>query len=263
MKLSRSGPARASAVALPREHGAWVMLICSLALGLVTGGTDYLALSAVVLVLAVFIAQETQRRTGWRSFATLAVVAIAGLAAASLALLRPSPLLWSALLAGALLALFYGGLAHRRRGSVAVQVLGVLGFALAVPLGAAAGSAPPFGTTWWLYANSALFYLGAVTNVRQTMAAAAAAQNRAPASPWRLPIVRWNHAVAAVVVAVAAGQLRLPGEQPLIAVGMLAGLARCTAGWAWLRHPPSLRRVGLWETAWTLWFTVWAALAAR
>lgn len=244
-------------MAVPREHGAWVMLLCSLGLGLWAGRplAAWAALSVGALVVGGFVLQESWRRRqpGRPSPGVVALAATTGAAALALLVRRPSLAMAWPLLLGAVLWLAQSG---RGRGTLAVQLLGVLGFALPAALGVAASSAadPGRGAALWL--ADALFYAGAVTNVRMVLTAP---RRRRDGESWlRQPTVRHNVALGGAMCVLG---LALASASPALAPPWLAAAWRVAVGLRWLSHPPALRRVGLWETAWTLWFTLWLAAA--
>ena len=252
--MDRTQPAPRWRLAVPREHGAWVMLLCSLACGLHAGRpvSGWSGAAAAGLVVGSFVLQESWRKrtTGRPTPALVGDAAAVLVAGASLLWSRPSLGLAWPVLAGAVL---WQAQAGRARGSVAVQMMGVLGFALAAPLAGAAGRlSAADGLRLW--ATIALYYAGAVTNVRMLLTTP---RRRRDDGRWLgQPAVRHNLAMGLIMLVVA---LTTAGARPAMALAWLAALCRIGAGLYWLRHPPALKRVGLWETGWTLWFSAWLA----
>ncbi len=75
--MSKEQP-RAEPLAVPREHGAWVMLAAGYLVGLVAGGRPGLAaLLWAALVVIAFLARESLRRSAARPAARRKAAALA------------------------------------------------------------------------------------------------------------------------------------------------------------------------------------------
>jgi hypothetical protein len=242
-------------IPIPKEHGAYVVLIASWLLGLLHAPShDPLAIGlSLILILSTFLMQEPLRplfrarspasraiaglRTGWLGL----LLTIAIVSAAWLLLLCPATA-WI-VAAGVLVAIAFLLLIRRRVGLVSLSTAGFFALALAAPLarlasGPGASAAELVGL--WLFA--ALFFAGSSACVRLRM-------NRQGGVS--LPIAAHLLFIAAAAVLVGLGLLP--------AIALLAGLP-ALARLLWVvgdlprYRRTSLKRIGLIETAVALLF---------
>ena len=255
---------------LPREHGAWGMLVVSALAGLITAGQPGEGSAWLVLaLLAGFSSRESmvqtlrawkrQRPAGISGRLALIKLSIMGLAGGVLLFrLGLWGLLWTALAAAILGALHLRDALAGNERSVSGQLVAILAITLAAPAAdyVAHGSWRPQALAVWLlcvlYFASAVFYLkvrvGTVNRKRGR----------------DLPRVRRQcaayHAFLALLVLVLA--VRTPLGPPLV-LAYLAIVLRA----AWFLVRPSqvlrLKRIGYLEVAYSLIFLAFLILAMR
>lgn len=262
---------------IPREHGAWVMLYVPLAIGL-AGVTPFQAAPAALLTLAVtsaFLAQNAaglllkpkpKAGTGtWLAiflaalgFATLALLGIYGLGA----------LLWLAPAIAALFgihaALLKGPAVFRLDRFQWGQLLAVGGLTLTAPAAwvVARGGYEP--ATWLVWAACVLFFGSGVFNVNMHFAAAKTKGDFDAKARWAAgrEVVTY-HLLLVAILAWALPQLPIDAAA-LAALGFAPIVARAVRSYVTLaKKPPSLKRVGLVETGFALWFALCLIVALR
>ncbi len=266
---------RHHALATPREHGAWGMLLVPLAtgaaVGLLHGGKLLPVLWLTVAVLALFwlrtplesylgtslIRARSDQERRW----LLRPILLAGIAAslaAGLLLLSapPLPLLGMAGAGGVILALQSRLNKRGRTTRMAAQMVGALALCLTAPA-ALCASTERTGTLalmlWllnWLFAMNQIHYVQ--TRIRSLKLASATE---------RIQQARWFLAdEAALLVALFAA--RLAGLLPVWT--LIAFLPALLRGVSWIfahAEAPSVRRLGLQELSYAIGFGVLLVLA--
>ena len=231
-------------LALPREHGAWVMLGGSLAVGLAAARPPVdLALLAAAVVLAGFVTQENLRR---RRAAAWPLAAVCALAAVTLVWLAGSATPAVGLAAAGALMTWQRTAGRRHRMTVGGQVLSTAGLALPAVI----ASRDPW-LAFLAWAACWLFYLGPVFNVRMLLGRPE--QRRALARANLLATTL----IALGVLLLGLWPTAWPWAEPMAFLPLPLRLI-----WSWQRrnHRPALKAVGLVETAATVWFVAWTAL---
>jgi hypothetical protein len=250
---------------LPREHGAWFMLLVPLVVGLASPHAPSVlpATLLVVAALTLFLAQDAARRSwrgqelpGLRAWLVLCAVT-GGAAGLTFLALRPSVALVAIGIAGGLafaveLRLERGG-SQRQRG--ASDLLAAAALALAAPAAVLAGHAAAVGPAAELWALCVLFFASGVAHVRLLLACARL--RRAPAMELRRAAWPSLALHLTLVAAAAFALLWRPGARTaLTALAFAPVVARGLWTAARARgHAPDLKRVGLLESAYALAFT--------
>jgi|SRR5579884_1595026 len=262
---------------IPHEHGAWVILYAPLLIALATAATLSIA-PALFLLLAVtgiFMMREAagllMRRRGkvgtplWLAvytalFAAGAVpllvygfgpaLAPIGLAAFVLFVLHSLLLLWPA--------------RKRLDRSQWGEILGVASLALTAPAGYVIAHGRLDTTAWLLWAVCTLFFSSAVFFVKMVLAAAKIKQEFDIHT--RLKVGR-NHLLyhALLLVAVIMTAISLGAHTGiLLVVAFTPILVRALYGWTRLSNRlPPLKRAGVLETVYSLWFAGFLLAALR
>ncbi len=270
-------PVRELLPLIPREHGAWAMLL------LPFGSATILArawtptlLAALAAVLAVFVLRESlvvllRQRYVWRHPRPEAAAArrsfeIAGptLALAGLWLLLRVPWNWLLPLGVAALLLTgvyaYGALENRRR-SAALHVGGAIGLSSSALLAYLAAGQEPDKVILLLWTVHVVHNAGSVLVVHARLEALIASKT----AGWRHARRRRGVALAWQLVQAALAAALGAAGRPLLAAALLLPLAFHAVDLFRLRHPNSLRtplkRVGLRELALSSAFSM-LALAA-
>ena len=255
---------------VPREHGAWVMLVAPLAAGLVAAGpVEPLAATALVAAaIAAFLAQNAAAlllrprapaNAGPWLANYLAVLVPAGV----VLLIGPGgPALVALALPGAALLAWHlraqAGPAKDRldrtgRGQLATAAV----LALSGPAAWAVGRGSLGVEAFALWA---IFLAGFASGVYHVNMRLEAVKTRAAfdaATRWRLgrEVVVYHVAIGLAAIAAAAllpaGWMLLAAAAPYVVRGLLA---------AWRLAPgvPSFKRIGLVETAFAAWLAAWA-----
>jgi hypothetical protein len=243
--------------ALPKEHGAWVMLALPLLLGLSLGGGRSAAWGVPVAAILAFLAhyalvpliqrarggkpgpaEWTRARRTWGA-AYLAGAALSFAFSVVLCAQRP-PLLVLAAVSGTCAAVYFVAAAFGSGREIWSELVGMVGMALAAPLTTAA--AESLDRRGWTAAAIALAYcLSSVAFVR---AYGAMREDRGGS------IARCAAAHAAILAGLVLLVL-VGGVTPWPLVVLLLPFARSV--WGFLRPPANLRALGLRE--------MWVAIA--
>jgi len=263
----------AFSVSVPRQHGAWSILLASYFVGAVALGGD--AAPALVLLVAVvggFMARHAIVSAARMSDNELRKRAVGGwaalygvLGALSAAVLLTVYQRWLLVPLGALAlvpALVALILERRRQDrTLAGELVGAVGLSLIAPLASCAATGTLEGRTWALWFLTAGFFAGSVFHVRYLVRCKAArAGTLAVRRHAALPSV-WFHftAVVAAFVLVALGLL--PRLAPSALVYALARV--CAAVGSRRKAPVVVRRVGFAELGHTFAFVVLLVAAYR
>jgi hypothetical protein len=251
---------------MPHEHGAWLMLYQPMLLAFAVSrpagwaqvGLLFLAVTGAYL--ARHPADLLLRGKGdGGSLIWMGVYGFVAFAAAAPLLLvwHATALLIVASLAGVLfgvhVVLLRWPSARRLDRSVFGELVGTSGLALSAPAAVAVANGTLNSTAWLLWAACALFFGSGVFHVKMLLAGAK--HKGAMDTAARRRIGRANVLYHAVVAVVALVLLRVGGVLPALAylpiiVRALSGAARLS------RHLPPLKRVGLMESAYAMWFCV-------
>ncbi len=243
---------RMKTVPIPKEHGAYVVLVASWLLGLLQApGREALPVTlSLLLPLGAFLAQEPLRLLlrGGRASASRHVVAWLALFAGTAIvaggwLLSLRPRLWLVMVAGCAVAALFAWLLRRRAAMLTLSSAGFLGLSLGAPLARiAAAPATSVSDLVVLWGVAVLFFASSSSCVRIRLKR----EERGTR-----PIVL--HAALLALLLVLAEARMVP---PVAAVAVLPAIARL----AWiLRDLPgyrrsSLKRIGIVETAVTALF---------
>ena len=260
---------------IPREHGAWVMLLAPLVLGLAAAGNAPLLPSVLLasVSLSAFIAWEPafrvlrgRPRPGDRAW-TAALLSV--LAAASWALLYWGPGAGLLPLAAAGLAAGVAVGALRRLGrkrldrTVLGEVLAVSGLTLTAPAAWVVATGELDSTAWWLWAASTAFFASGVMHVKTLMRCALHKSAWTREIHRRLcgPALLYHMLLGAAVVWAATEQPKAgfwiaAAYLPVVARGLYGGVRPA-------RRMPRLVRIGALESVYAVWFLISATIAAR
>lgn len=250
---------------VPHEHGAWVILYCSLLLGFgaAAGAAPLRWLLICLAVTGAFLAQEAAgllvRRRGKPGTGFWLGVYLA------LCLTGAVPLLavyhvTSLLLIGVLAALLFGihsllRLHKRLDRSQWGEILGVSALTLTAPAAYAAATGTLHSVAWLVWVACLLYFSSGIFTVKMYLNAVRAKHDWSNAR--RSDIGRdalQYHLLLTVLLLVAA--FRLSGnERCWLLAAYLPALVRAFRGWAHLTPVlPSLKRVGMQEALLALWF---------
>ena len=263
----------ALALAVPRQHGAWSVLLISLALGTAAvGAFNAPALVLLAAALGGFVGRHAAgravrmpavdgRRMRLLAFGIAAAAAAVGLAA----LLVLARGLWLLIPLGSV-AVALAGIAlvleaKKKDRSAGGELLGIVGLSLTLPAIAYASTGRLEARAMGLWTLAVLFFMGSVFHVRYLLRRRDANRgelgDRLRAGGMSLAC----HAGAlAAAIGMAAGGLVPPAAAPALApVLVKSGLS------VFRRAPVSLtvRRVGYGELAHALVFAAWITLAYR
>ncbi|MFN3429806.1 MAG: YwiC-like family protein [Candidatus Sericytochromatia bacterium] len=261
---------------LPREHGAWVMLITPLAIGL-AGISPFSPGAAALLVLAVaaaFLAQNAasvliKPRAPQSTLAWL-LVFTAVLAAAGLGLLAMGAwsLLWLALPAAALfllhVRLLKGPAAQRLDRTAWGELLACGALTLTGPAAAVVARGTLDATALALWLACLVAFASGVFHVNMRLDAVKVRQAFDGPTRWRLGkgLVAFHLAMsAALALAIAL----VPGPAAWMALAAYAPFVG-RAGWSFVKLEqgvPSFKAIGIRETVLTTWFGLWAIALLR
>jgi len=260
---------------VPREHGAWVMLLAPIALGFGAAGdrtwTDWLLLPAAASCL--FCAREAgglvlrRRATAATAFWLGAYLLFA------LALLAPlirrgdGVLICIGTLAAGLLAI-YSALrvlpSHKwfdrsRSG----ELLGVLSLTLTGAGAAGLALDKLTNLAWLVWAASAVYFAGGVLHVRMWLGAT---HYRKDFNRRSALAVAWPSLTLHLAMMVAAGSLLLMHwrASPWLLVAIAPAVVRAVGGYLKLSATlPPMKRVGVTETCLAIWYFAWMIGALR
>lgn len=267
-------PRRFPAPPLPHEHGAWVMLYVPMAVAFAVA--HFIApVPAFLLFLALtgaFLARHPadlllrgRAQPGallWTGV-YLAVAALGGLPL--LLVYQRGALLVVLCIAGALfgahVALLTWPSRKRLDRSVAGEVLAVAGLTLSAPAAYVVATGQLDGMAWCLWAACALFFGGGVFHVKMLLGAAK--HRGAMDLGARLSLGRFNLAYHAAMAGVAVALSGRAGAgAAMVCLAYAPAVARAVWGTLRLsRRLPPLKRVGVLETLYALWFAVLFASA--
>lgn len=256
---------------VPHEHGAWMMLYVPLVIGLVAFRPA--PLPALLLLLAVSGAFGAQNAVGlllrrsvvrgtafWLGIYSALLATTGGLL---LFIHDLFELVWIGLPAALLFAwqLWLRRTANRRLNSSAVSEVAAIGvFALTAPAAFITARGESGQIAWVVWGACVLYFTSSVFYVRMLVAAARHKEALAAAERWRLGRgLGGYHLLLAGILATLL--FRYEGAWPAI-VGYAPVLIRALVGWRQLSNElPSLKRVGVKEILYALWFAAWLVVA--
>jgi hypothetical protein len=261
---------------LPREHGAWVMLLTPLVVGLASSPSaalpaGLLAIAAVCAFLAQNAAGVLLKPRAPRNTAAWLGLFAGAMAASGLALVAGFDrwaLLWLALpalgLFGLHLRLLKGPAAARLDRTVWGGLLAAGALTLTGPaaLVVARGTLDAPAAGLWL-ASVAAFASG-IVHVNMRLEAVKVREAFTAATRWRLGrgLVLFH---AGLAIALVAAAVCVPGPAGWMALVAFAPLI-ARAAWAFARLEkgvPSFKAIGIRETVLTTWFALWAIALLR
>jgi len=253
---------------LPKEHGAWAMVLVSLAVGMLvarrpSGGLVLLGIS----VMALFIARESLV-TAWRARQRsrrvpdaerlariyLAVAFVSGLA------LVVQERLWGliplGLGAGILLLVNLRQAEALEDRTITGEVLAILGMTLAAPAAYYVARGRWETTALWLWALCALYFASSVFYVKWRVLAVGQRRHEQRRALWRKCFSYHSFLLVALVVLGVTGKINL-----FVVCAFLPAVGR--AMWTLLRPSPwlNLTRIGLLEIIYSLLFLFLVTLA--
>ncbi len=260
-------------IIFPSEHGSWSLtltpFLIGAGVGVVAGAGAYAAAAttlAFVAVMTLFLARQPislwvrvmrgkGRRTdlGAAQFWSLLLGGLAGLAGGGLLTLGRWPVLWLALPAVGVLALTLALTAALGPRTLAVELIGVIGLALAAPAAYVSVTGHLDTTAWLAWGLCALHSVISVLYVRLRID-----ERHGRASARETWAVIAAHALSLLAVIAAAGMRWLP---PLVALPM--GLLLVRALYVAHRRPQigDVRRFGFAEMGVALSFALLVVLA--
>jgi len=265
LRAERSGDRSLASLVIPRQHGAWSVLLLSFALGV--GGLGRFGTQALLLLVAValgFVARHAVgaylklSRNGRRNGQVLVSAGVcafaAGLSGGAVLVCYDRPLMLP--LGGVLLA--FGGVStllewKRRDRSVWGELANMLGLSLVTPLAAYATTGTLTSATFGLWVVSALFFCSSVFHVRYLVRGRIGKAGLG----FRLRVGAWS-VLFHLGAAAATLALGLAGAVPVwtwVAMAPNAGKAI----WAVAHYHPApapIRRIGLVELAHALVFVL-------
>lgn len=263
---------------IPHEHGAWMMLYAPLLTGLVVYPVAWLP--AALLVMAAtgaFFAQNAAglllRRRGTKGVVAW-LTAYSGLGGASVAVLTLAYGLWSLVPLGAPGVGLFAWQAYRRRATrrqidrstgnelatVAVLALGASAARVAATGGVDAGAILP----WSVFA---LYFIGSVFYVKMRVDAARLRGTDPWVRRWRVGRVCTAYHLGVVGLVAAASARGWPSVEAAAwaALAYAPAVLRALGAWVSLGGggAPPLRRIGVCEVAYAMWFSVWIGVAVH
>ncbi len=257
---------------IPREHGVWMMVYTPLLIP-VAGIDPAALLPLILLILAVtgaFLGQNAAglliRRRADRGTAFWLGVYTSVLLAGSVPLLwiyRLTDLLWVGVLAAGLFGRqvcvvwpSHRRVDHSRWG----EIVAVGTLVLTAPAACVVSRGTVDGLAWSLWAGCLLYFGSSVFYVKMRVSAARVRENVTPHVRWHLgrDLLVYHLALIGILVGVF---VTIGGQTAvLIVVAYLPVLFRAFWGWARLSSRiPSLKRIGLSEVGYTLWFAGFSA----
>ncbi len=227
---------------MPREHGAWGMLLVPFATAVATSGVlDGKVALLLVSTLTFYIA-----RTSWlkRQFKWMALLLAASLAAAV-----PLFFVWELWWLAGFSAVTAALAARPNPRSLAMQLAATAGLTLTAPAAWYAATGRLDATAFWLWLFNALYFAGGLLYVRMHIE-----------PPQRRALVlAYFGAVAVFVLALAAGGV----VSWLVALAFAPAVARAAVGTARLAPRVRIKRLGWTEMAHSVAFGALLALALR
>jgi hypothetical protein len=253
---------------IPHEHGAWVILYAPLLIALAATPPFALAPS-LLLILAVtglFLAREAAglrlRRRGQEGTAFWLGVYLALALAGALPLvlvyhrlaLLPIGLLVVGLFALHALLLLWPARKRLDRSQWG-EILGVGALALTAPAACVVAGGALDGRAWMLWAACVLYFSSSIFFVKMLLAAVKVRGDFGWPERWRIGRDNLTYHVLLVGGTVILAARFGAGSGLLVAIAYLPVLFRAFRGWATLSNKlPPLKRVGLAETFYSLWF---------
>lgn len=272
-----SHPARPShrAIPLPVEHGAWIILYAPLLIAafLVTPLRPTPSLLLLLAVSAAFLARHElglvargRLPAEHQRWLALYLLLFTASALALLLVYRPSALLIIGVLAGALMMvhtlLLVAPGKRRLDRSVWGELLATAALCLSAPALFAASTGRIPARAWLLWAACALFFSSGIFNVKMLLASVKTRND--PERRWSAGRDSLVYHLALVVLVSAAAAWLPAREGALIALAYAPAVIR--AAYWWARMPdklPRLKRVGLLETGYSIWFAGMLILALK
>jgi hypothetical protein len=262
---------------MPHEHGAWVILYAPLvvALAAVWPFAPWPAFLLLLAVTGAFLVRNVAglliRRRGERRLERWLALYLALLTAGALPLFliyRRFALLPVGMLAALLFALhaWLSVWPARRRldRSQWGEILAVGALALTAPAAYVAARGALDGTAWCLWAACTLYFSSSIFFVKMLLAAVKVRGAFSPRERWNVgrENLVYHLLLAGIVMLLAA---RIGGWSGLLAfLAYLPVIVRALVGWAALSNAlPPLKRVGLAETFYSLWFSAFFLAALR
>ena len=263
------------AAPMPREHGAWVILYGPMLVGLAAVGTLRFA-PAVLVVLAVtgaYLARHAaalllRRRgnAGTRFWLGAYALTLAVGAVPLIGLYRRYDLL----VIGGMVGVIFGAHAvlmtwrGRLDRSLWGELLAVSALTLTAPAAVVAENGSLDGLAWRLWAICILYFSSSIFYVKMLLSAGKARSGLDSGVRWRLsrPCVLYHLLLAGIVGWISwrlggvAGGLAVAGYLPVV-VRALRGAAALST------KLPSLKRVGVGETLYAIWFAACLIAALR
>ncbi len=253
---------------IPHEHGAWVILYAPLAMTLAVARPFRLAPSLLLLlaVTGLFLSREAaglllrRRGKGGTAFWLAVYLALALMGALPLlliyqrmALLRVGALVLALFALHSLLLLWP---ARRRLDrSQWGEILATGALALTAPAAYSVATGRLDGFAWCLWAACTLYFSSSIFFVKMLLAAGKVRGAFGRRERWQAGRDNLNYHVLLVLIVVAVTALRGGPGAFLALAAYLPALFRALRGWATLSNKlPPLKRVGMGETLYALWF---------
>lgn len=253
---------------IPHEHGAWVILYAPLLIALAATPPFALAPS-LLLILAVtglFLAREAAglllRRRGQEGTALWLGVYLALALAGALPLvlvyrrlaLLPIGLLVIGLFTLHALLLLWPARKRLDRSQWG-EILGVGALALTAPAACVVAGGALDSRAWMLWAACVLYFSSSIFFVKMLLAAVKVRGDFGWPERWRIGRDNLLYHVLLLIGTVILAARFGGGSGLLVAIAYLPTLFRAFRGWATLSNKlPPLKRVGLAETCYSLWF---------
>jgi hypothetical protein len=268
---------RIGAPPIPREHGAWVILFAPLwiALGMAQRAKPVEGTLLILAVTGGFLARNAlglllrrRDRAGTGFWLAIYLLLMAGAGLSLLLVYQEWALLTIGLLAGALWGIhsLLLLLPARKRldRSQWGEILGVSALVLTGPAGVAVMRGAVDASAWLLWAVCALYFSGGIFHVKMWLEAVKHKKDWSAQTRWQ---VGRDHLVYHVLLLITLllAAFHLPGSTALL-VGLAFLPALCRAFWSWLclaPQLPPLKRVGILETVYALWFAGFLIAALR
>lgn len=261
---------RIGAPPIPHEHGAWMMLYAPLVIGLIAFRPVPLwpALWLVVAITSAFLAQNAvglllRRRVPQGTGFWLVVYA--GICALTGGYLLLGYDLMKLLWLGIPPLLLFGGQAWLRRSANwrlnrsqfgEVAAIGV--FALTGPAAHIVARGTLAEPAWVVWGSCVLFFISSVFYVRMRVEGTRFKEGLGLKERWQAGrgLVVYHLSLGSALI-FWMGKGEAGGGLP-VAIAFAPALIRALGGFAWLSNQlPSLKRVGLLEIAYSLWFCIW------
>lgn len=259
-----------TAMRLPREHGAWVMLYVPFVLGaLVAGGFNLPALLLLVAASAIFISRESlltwwrarrrNRPSGNAGWLLLIYLAAATLFGAPLILFYRLYLLIPLALAGTALLIFNGREAAQMEDrSITNEVLAICAMTLTAPAAYYVVRGAWDSTACWLWGLSALFFASSIYYVRLRVLSLNQRRQEARRQVWQHCVLYHGSLLVALLVLALTGRLHL-----FVLIAFTPILARTFIELIKPSTRVNFKLAGMLELAWSVIFLVFITLTFR